>query len=167
MTPGPFDAHRDVVRPEWIDVNGHLNMGFYVVAFDFATDTWLDHVGLTAGERERSGATTFTLESHVNYLREVKEGDPLRFTTRLLAFDARRIHYFHEMHHATAGYLAATNELMSLHVNLESRRAAPMAEDVLTRLADALSLHETLPIPSQVGRRIGLEAKPDRIDGST
>ena len=31
-----FDGHRDVVRPEWIDDNGHLNMGYYVVAFDLA-----------------------------------------------------------------------------------------------------------------------------------
>ena len=160
MTSAPFDVHRDVVRPEWIDANGHLNMGYYVVAFDLATDAWLDHIGLTAAERDRSGVTTFTLESHVNYLGEVKEGDPLRFTTRLLAYDAKRIHYFHEMHHATGGYLAATNELMSLHVNLEARRAAPMAEDVLARLAEVLSVHETLPMPSQVGRRIGLDAKP-------
>ena len=154
----PFDEHRDVVRPEWIDDNGHLNMGYYVVAFDRATDTWLDHIRLPASEKTRSGATTFTLESHVNYLRELRGAAPLRFTTRLLAFDAKRIHYFHEMHHATEGFLAATNELMSLHVNLATRRAAPMSADVLARLADILSLHETLPIPPQVGRRIGLDA---------
>ena len=76
MTSAPFDEHRDVVRPEWIDDNGHLNMGYYVVAFDRATDTWLDHIGLSANERARSGAATFTLESHVNYLREVREAAP-------------------------------------------------------------------------------------------
>ncbi len=160
MTSAPFDEHRDVVRPEWIDDNGHFNMGYYVVAFDLATDTWLDHIGLTASERARSGVTTFTLESHVNYLRELREGAPLRFTTRLLAFDQKRIHYVHEMFHATEGFLAATNELMSLHVSLATRRAAPMSADVLTRLSDLLSLHETLPVPPQVGRRIGLDSRP-------
>ena len=156
MTSAPFDEHREVVRPEWIDDNGHFNMGYYVVAFDRATDTWLDHIGLSAGERERSGVTTFTLESHVNYLRELREAAPLRFTTRLLAYDQKRIHYIHEMFHATDGFLAATNELMSLHVSLATRRAAPMSADVLARLAEVLSLHETLPVPPQVGRRIGL-----------
>ncbi len=158
MTAGPFDEHRDVVRPEWIDDNGHFNMGYYVVAFDLATDAWLDHIGLSASERAQSGATTFTLESHVNYLRELREAAPLRFTTRLLAFDQKRIHYFHEMLHATEGFLAATNELMSLHVKLATRRAAPMAPEVLARLADVLSRHETLPVPPQVGRRIGLDS---------
>jgi len=27
------------VRPEWIDDNGHLNMGYWVAAFDRATTT--------------------------------------------------------------------------------------------------------------------------------
>jgi acyl-CoA thioester hydrolase len=158
MASAPFDEHRDVVRPEWIDDNGHFNMGYYVVAFDLATDAWLDHIGLSASERAQSGATTFTLESHVNYLRELREAAPLRFTTRLLAFDQKRIHYFHEMFHATEGFLAATNELMSLHVKLATRHAAPMAPEVLARLADVLSRHETLPVPPQVGRRIGLDS---------
>ena len=56
------------------------------------------------------------------------------------------------------GALAATNELMSLHVSLETRRAAPMSADVLARLAEVLGVHETLPVPPQVGRRIGLDS---------
>ncbi len=32
MTSAPFDEHRDVVRPEWIDDNGHPNMGYYGMA---------------------------------------------------------------------------------------------------------------------------------------
>ena len=63
----------------------------------------------------------------MTYHREVREGDPLRFTTRLLGHDAKRIHYIHEMFHADEGYLAATNELMSLHVSQATRRGAPMA----------------------------------------
>src|SRR5690606_19581847 len=76
-----------------------------------ATDAWLDQIGLSVSDRHRSGVTTFTLESHVCYLRELHEGAPLRFTTRLLGFDEKRIHYFHEMLHAEEGWLAATNEL--------------------------------------------------------
>lgn len=160
MSSAPFDEFRTVVRPEWIDDNGHLNMGYYVVAFDQATDAFLDHVGLSPNEREQSGVTTFTLESHVCYLREVLEEAPLRFTTRLLGFDEKRIHYVHEMRHATEGYVAATNELMSLHVSRATRRGAPMSPEVLGRLAHVLRRHQRLPVPGQVGRRIGLDARP-------
>ena len=155
-----LDTHRDIVKPEWIDHNGHFNMGYYLVVFDRATDAFLHQVGLTAELREGTGATTFTLEAHVNYLNELREGDPLRFTTRLLGFDHKRIHYFHEMYHATEGYLAATNELMSLHVNHSTRRSAPMAMEVTRCLEEILEAQEPLPMPEQVGRRIGLERRP-------
>ena len=68
------------------------------------------------------GVTTFTLEAHVTYQRELREGASLRFTTQLLGFDAKRIHYTHEMYHAAEGFLASTNELISIHVSQETRR---------------------------------------------
>ena len=101
--PAPFDAYRDVVRPEWIDDNGHMNMGYYVVVFDLATDEWMRFVGLDRAHRRAREVTTFCLEAHVTYHREVRGRDPLRFTTRLLDFDAKRIHYIHEMYHARRG----------------------------------------------------------------
>jgi acyl-CoA thioester hydrolase len=157
---GPFDGYRDLVRPEWIDHNGHMNMGYYLVVFDFATDAWMRYIGLGDDHRRTHCVTTFCLEAHVTYHREVRAGDPLRFTTRLLSWDAKRIHYFHEMHHAGEGFLAATNELMSLHVSEATRRAAPMAPDVCERLASIQAVHDLLPAPPQVGRRMGLRAAP-------
>src|SRR6185436_1177905 len=137
-----------------------MNMGYYVVGFDLATDAWLDWVGLDAAHREAEKATTFALEAHVTYHREVREGDPLRFTTLLLAHDAKRLHYLHQMYHATEGYLAATNELMSLHVSEETRRGAPMASEVLERLRPIQAAHDRLGRPPQVGRRMGFGAPP-------
>jgi len=156
--PAPFDTYRDVVRSTWVDRNGHMNMGYYVVVFDFATDAWLDFIGLDTEHRRRRKIATFSLESHVIYAREVRGGDELRFATRLLDFDAKRIHYFHEMHQAREGYLAATNELMSLHVSQETRRSTPMAPEILERLAEIQRAHRTLPSPPQVGRVMGLRA---------
>ncbi len=158
--PAPFDAYRDEVRSEWIDHNQHMNMGYYLVVFDFATDAWLDFVGLTQAHRAQQQITTFCLEGHVTYQREVDAHAPLRFTTRLLGYDAKRIHYFHEMHHAEEGFLASTNELMSLHVSRRTRRAAPMAAQVLARLAAIQQAHDKLPLPSQTGRVMGLQARP-------
>ena len=90
----------------------------------------------------------------------LSEGAPLRFTTRLLDFDQKRIHYFHEMHHAEEGYLAATNEILSLHVSGETRRSAPMSSGIQNRLAQVFEDHRSSPPPPQAGRRIGLEKKP-------
>ena len=160
MIEAPLDQYRDVVRPEWIDHNRHMNVGYYLVVFDYATDEFFRWIGLGEAHRRAKHVTTFCLEAHVTYHQEVREGDPLRFTTLLLGHDAKRIHYIHQMYHAKDGYLAATNELMSLHVSQATRRAAPMAESVLARLAAIQAAHDALPRPPQAGRRIGLKTPP-------
>ena len=155
----PFDQFRATVKPEWIDHNGHLNMGYYMVVFDFATDEFMDFVHLTRAHRKEHQVTTFSLEGHITYNREIGEGEPMRFTTQLLDFDEKRFHYIHHMYHATEGYLASTNELMSLHVSLATRRAAPMQPVILERLAAIKAAHAALPPNPYVGRLIGLRAK--------
>ena len=69
--PTPFSTAGAVVRPEWIDYNGHMNVGYYHVAFDVAADVFFEFLGLDPGFRERHGSTTFALEAHLNFLREV------------------------------------------------------------------------------------------------
>jgi len=64
------------------------------------------------------------------------------------------------MFHAEDGYLAATNELMSLHVSEETRRGAPMAPEILERLGAIQAAHDLAPRPRQVGRRMGFAAPP-------
>jgi acyl-CoA thioester hydrolase len=156
----PLDRYRDLVRSEWIDHNEHMNVGYYLVVFDYATDAFFDWVGLNSAHREAHAITTFCLEAHVTYHREVRVGDPLRFTTQLLAHDEKRLHYFHAMYHGDEGWLAATNELMSLHVSRATRRGAPMAPEILARLAAIQRAHAALPRPPQAGRAIGLRNKP-------
>ena len=155
----PLDVYRDVVRPEWIDHNGHMNMGYYMVVFDYATDAFFDHCGLTRAHRDAERITTFSLEGHINYLAEVREGDPLSFRTWLIDFDEKRIHYIHEMLHGTEGYRASTNELMSLHVSQETRRAAPMHGSIRERLAAIRDAQAAtgLTLPPEAGRSIGLK----------
>ena len=164
MIDAPLDRYRNVVRLEWIDHNRHMNVGYFLVVFDFATDEFFRWIGLDDAHRREKDVTTFCLEAHVTYHQEVREGDPLRFTTLLLGHDAKRIHYIHQMYHAKDGYLAATNELMSLHVSQATRRSAPMSAEILERLAQIQEAHDALPRPPQAGRTIGL-ARPARQGG--
>jgi acyl-CoA thioester hydrolase len=136
-----------------------MNMGYYMVVFDFATDEFMDFVHLTRAHREEHQVTTFSLEGHITYNREIGEAEPLRFTTELLDFDEKRFHYIHHMYHGTEGYLASTNELMSLHISLATRRAAPMEPAILDRLAAIRAAHAALPPNPYTGRLIGLRAK--------
>ena len=61
---------------EWIDWNGHMNVGYYIVAFDKATDTFCNQFGIGWEYTQRKIGMTFVLEAHATYDREVTEGDP-------------------------------------------------------------------------------------------
>jgi acyl-CoA thioester hydrolase len=152
----PLSLHRDTVRPDWIDFNGHMNVAYYVLAFDGATDKFFDWLGLDAAYRQATNRSTFALEHHVVYLREVGLGDPLRFTTQLIDHDAKRVHYFHSMYHARDGYLAATSEIISMHVDLGTRRSIALAPPDDARLIALAAAHAALPRPEQCGRVIGI-----------
>jgi acyl-CoA thioester hydrolase len=155
--PTPFAEARAVVRPEWIDYNGHMNVGYYHVAFDGAADVFFDFLGLSAEFRERHDSTTFALEAHLNFLREVKAGDPLRFEARLLDYDAKRIHFYMEMFHAGEGFLAASYESLGAHVSVARRRTAPIPPELLERLSKVKAAHAALPRPWQIGHVISVK----------
>jgi acyl-CoA thioester hydrolase len=155
--PTPYAEATTRVLPEWIDYNGHMNVGYYHVAFDVAAEPFFRFLGFTPEFRERYGSSTFALESHLHFVREVKEDDPLRFEARLIDADHKRIHFYQEMFHATEGYLAATYESLSAHVDMAARRTAPMPAPLAERVARILRAHRALPVPWQVGHVISVK----------
>jgi acyl-CoA thioester hydrolase len=156
----PLDRHRATVRADWIDANGHMNVGYYVIAFDHATDTLCDQLGIGWSYVEHRLGMVFVLEAHVTYDREVQAGDPLRITTQILDHDEKRLHFFHTMYHGSEGWLAATNELMMLHIDYATRRAAPWHPATLRRLDAMAAAHKVLRRPDKAGRVIGIARKP-------
>lgn len=146
------------VLPEWIDANGHMNLAYYVVLFDQATDNVYEALGVGQAYREATGNSTFTAETHTIYDREVLVGERVRIVTRMLGVDAKRIHYFHEMFHAARGHRVAAQELMGLHIDLRVRRTAPMPPDLLARIQAAVQAQAGEPMPEGIGRRIAMPA---------
>ena len=157
MIEAPFDRHRAVVLPEWIDYNGHMNVAYYLLAFDKATDAFFDYVYLDDAHRETTSSSTFAGDIHLTYQREVTEGDPLRITSQLLGYDEKRIRFFSRMYHAEQGFLAATMECLTLYVDLKRRKVSTFPDAIAARLAEVFAAHRSLPLPPEAGRVI---AKP-------
>ncbi|MCK5922268.1 MAG: thioesterase family protein, partial [Methylococcales bacterium] len=140
-TPAPLELYTVTVQSEWLDYNNHMTEGFYAVIFANASDEFLDYVGLDAAYRRRTGCTVYTAESHISYLRELKLGSPLRFTTQLLGCDTKRMHIFHSMFHAEDGFLAAVFEVMMLHVDQNLGQVVPMPPGILDRFSAVQASH--------------------------
>lgn len=154
-----LSPHRETVRPEWVDYNGHMNVAYYVMVFDHGTDRLLDHLGLGRDYRDAGGRSVFVVEAHVTYDNELHAGDAVTVVSRVLGRDDKRLHVFHEMRRADDGALAATNELLLLHVDMTCRRWAPFPDAAAARIDAMIRVQSGLPFPDRAGRAIGLKSR--------
>jgi acyl-CoA thioester hydrolase len=157
--PAPFLSSVMQIERQWIDYNGHLNMAYYNVMFDRAIDQlWLE-LGIGPTYMKERHGSTFTAECHVRYLREIHLGDPVQIWVYLLGADEKRLHTFEELRHASDGWLSATSENMTMHVDMEKRKTAPFPPDIRTTIDAVATAHALLPRPEGVGRAIGMPVR--------
>ncbi len=150
-----FMSSLHTVEPGWIDYNNHLNMGFYTVLFDRGADEAYATLGFGPDYAKERGLTTYTAEFHIRYLRELKLGDKVRISFRIVGHDKKRFHSFQEMFHED-GWLAATGESMVLHVDMSGPKVAPLPDDILKNVSAMAQEQAGLPKPDAAGASIGL-----------
>ncbi len=154
--PAPLALHSERVRAEWLDYNDHMNVAYYVMVFDHASEAFVEYLGMGEAYTRATRGSWVVLEAHATFSRELRRDDPLRVETQVLGHDAKRVHLFHTLYHDAEGHQAATSELMLMHVDLEARRASPFPREVLERLREVAEAHARLSRPPEVGRVIGL-----------
>lgn len=122
------------VKPEWVDGNAHLNMGYYMVAFDLQTDRVWTPLGLGNALR-RIDMGTFAAEAWLDYQREMTEGMPIGCDSMVVSFDEKRLLMKHRMFHFTEGWVSSENELLYLCVDMTTRRVGKWPQHVLDGFA--------------------------------
>lgn len=154
----PFVSRIMDVEKDWIDYNGHLNMAYYNVIFDRGGDDAAEVMGLGPAYARERKLTTYTAEVHVCYVRELHLGDKVTVTFQLLDHDEKRLHAYQEIRHAD-GWLAATSESLTLHVDMSGPKVAPFPADILAKVEAMRAAHAALPMPERAGRSIGIRRK--------
>lgn len=152
----PFCGHHGAVKPEWIDYNGHMNVAHYVTAFDQATDCFLNNLNMGLDYVKDAQCSAFVVDMNVTYRREMCLAEPFYITTQLLDYDAKKLRIFHQMFHKTEGFLAATNELLLVHVDMAERKSSPFPALVVTSLGEMARQHRSLEMPDGAGRVLSL-----------
>jgi acyl-CoA thioester hydrolase len=153
------------VKPEWIDINGHMNVAYYLLCFDQGVDALWSKVGLSEEYVQARRLSTFAVEAHVTYQQELHEGDAYRVTAQLLAIDNKRVHQFHRLYQAETGILAATAEWLNLHVNLDTRRVCLWPDDILAAFTAAAESQGNAAIPAEVGKQIRINTPTFALAG--
>jgi acyl-CoA thioester hydrolase len=154
----PFVSRIMEIEKDWIDYNGHLNMAYYNVLFDRASDEAFEIMGLGPSYAKERQLTIYTAEVHVCYVQELHLGDTVTVTFHLLDHDQKRLRAYQEIRH-TDGWLAATSESLSLHIDMSGPKVAPFPPDIEAKVKAMRAAHAGLPMPERAGRSIGIQRK--------
>ncbi|MET3789958.1 thioesterase family protein [Aquamicrobium terrae] len=154
----PFVSRVMEVEKDWIDYNGHMNMAYYNVLFDRGADEVLNLLGIGAAYARERNLTIYTAEVHVCYVQELHQDDKVTVSFHLLDSDEKRLRAYQEIRHVD-GWLAATSESLSLHVDMSGPKVAAFPEDVAANIEAMRAAHSRLPMPEQAGRAIGIRRK--------
>lgn len=153
VSNSPLQVYRAQVADSWLDYNGHMNEGYYAVAFGDASDAYLIHAGFDADYRATKRGTFYTVETHIRYLQELQRADQLVCKTTVLGVDPKKLHLFHSMVHESNGYEAATQEAFLVHVDTDEVRSKPMSPELLAAIETDRDAHRGLA-PDGAGRAI-------------
>ena len=127
------------VIKEYTDYNNHLNVAYYVRIFDIAADVMLDNFKMGGEAAKKNQKTTFVAEMHTIYNQEVRLGEEVETHITYLDHDKKRIHYRLSMFHKEKKYLAATNEVLSLYVDLNKRKVTEFDSDRLVLMDEFIT----------------------------
>ena len=123
----PFDRYEGEVLPEWIDLNGHMNLAYYVVLFDYATDMLFEAIGIGREYKDATSHGTFVAETHNLYEPSCwsasASGSPPRSSVLTTSACIWRM----RCSASPTAQRAATQELMYLHIDLVGPSRRPLA----------------------------------------
>jgi acyl-CoA thioester hydrolase len=132
----PFRLDGGRVPGDWIDYNGHMVDASYAIAFSTATAALLEWLGIGSDYAWRDGGTMYTAEMHLSFLREVREGERLAYSSVVAGVDDKRLHILHTLLAGDDGERPSTTcELLFLHADHATHRVVPFPPEVRARLA--------------------------------
>ncbi len=152
--------YRVTVGHDWLDYNEHMNVAYYLKAFDDASESLAVAIGMGAEYTRRTCNSWVALESHITFQNEALLGDELRIESRVLDFDEKKMPVYQEMYRGEE--LLATHEQLGLHFDTGARRASAFTPQVRASLEGLHAAQASLARPAAVGRSISLaRRKPD------
>jgi acyl-CoA thioester hydrolase len=145
------------VEPEFIDVNGHMNIRHYLDYGANSADVLIRQAGIDDAYRGERRLGVFTAEHHIRYFTEMHENDTFSVHTLLLERSDKVGHLLALILDRTGEVLSCTVEIVLVHVGMDTRRPTPFPEDIAAALdtwvAEAQKVAWPVPVSGAMGIR--------------
>ena len=140
----PYVAPTFSVSNDMCDQNGHMNVSYYLQAFDENSRNLFEEIGFDE-DYLQMGYSCFAIEDSLRYLREFLEGDEIRSMFRIHDFNEKVIHIVGVLLDSQ-DRLSAISETLVVHIDMHSRKASGMPDQLLKKVKDVHRYHTACPI---------------------
>ncbi|MGA8044889.1 MAG: thioesterase family protein [Dermatophilaceae bacterium] len=135
---------RVVVPDEFTDGNGHMNIARYMQLHSDGGWAYFAGFGLSEESAAAGGPTTFDVEHHIVYRREVLAGHEVSVHVRLIDRSDKALHSLQFLVNRTTGEVANSHEALSISMDLRTRSIAPIPEGVAALIDERLASDQAL-----------------------
>ncbi len=149
-------AREGEVEASFIDENGHMNIGDY---FRLTSHSLWDDTRAAGVEDtyiDDRGLSLFTVEQHVRYLGEMRLGDRFTVHNRFIARSGKVVHAIAFLLDQEKQRLACTMEVSWVHVDMTSRTATDLPDDIATGVDALIARTADLSWPAPVSGVMGV-----------
>lgn len=141
-----------VIPDSYSDLNGHMNVRYYLDVQEEAAYAFFTSLGFGEAYTKRERCGFFDVEQHLRYHAEVMVGDTVSVHPRLLARSRSAIHYISYLVNLERERIANSFEVVMIHVDLDTRRPAPLDGAPADALDRRMELDRGLPwLPATCG----------------
>jgi acyl-CoA thioester hydrolase len=129
LSPLPV-TYQATIPEEYMDDMAHMNVMWYVHLFDRATWRFFASLGMSLDYFDEYDTGAFALEQHTRYLAEVRQEQMVILRTRAIGRSIKRFHFMQFMIIEDSSVLAATTELIGVHIDCATRRSSPLPDHI-------------------------------------
>ena len=127
------------IKKDWTDYNNHMNMAYYVLAFDQTWEIILEKFRMGEKSAKDTLRSTMVVETRTTYDGEVKEGDEVEIVLTFFDHDRKRLHFKMEMIEISSRKLSATIEMLALYIDLSKRKVTEFEDEKIKIMDDFIS----------------------------
>ena len=133
-----------IIKKEWTDYNGHMNVAYYVLIFDqYGSEELMTLFKMGEESAKNTKKSTMVVESHITYNQEVSEGDEVDIKLTFFDHDKKRLHFKMEMIEKSSKKLSATLEMLSLYIDLNKRKVSEFEDEKVKLMDDFINLNKS------------------------
>ncbi|MCD8821889.1 thioesterase family protein [Staphylococcus gallinarum] len=147
--------YKNTVHPDWIDHNQHLHDAKYYDLFSDSVVDFFKSVGLSTDYRNDLNITTFSLEAHISFLKELLVHEKFYIKAHIYDYDYKRVHLFLTMYN-DEDERCATYEVIMMGVDFQTRKSTPFPDEVFDKIANYFEQQPNFDSPKQLGHVIGI-----------